>query len=64
MSKTGAEGSTLDEAKTINKSLLSLGNVIAALADGAAFVPYRSSKLTRILQVFVSALLNYGEIRQ
>lgn len=34
VSKTGAEGSVLDEAKNINKSLSALGNVIAALADG------------------------------
>lgn len=33
VSKTGAEGSVLDEAKNINKSLSALGNVIAALAD-------------------------------
>ncbi|XP_067931316.1 kinesin heavy chain-like [Watersipora subatra] len=49
--KTGAEGTTLDEAKNINKSLSALGNVIAALADeNKAHVPYRDSKLTRILQ--------------
>lgn len=34
MSKTGAEGALLDEAKNINRSLSALGNVIAALADG------------------------------
>lgn len=34
VSKTGAEGAVLDEAKNINKSLSALGNVIAALADG------------------------------
>lgn len=34
MSKTGAEGAVLDEAKNINKSLSALGNVIAALAEG------------------------------
>lgn len=34
MSKTGAEGSVLDEAKNINKSLSALGNVISALAEG------------------------------
>ncbi|KAH7961565.1 hypothetical protein HPB52_010431 [Rhipicephalus sanguineus] len=34
VSKTGAEGMVLDEAKNINKSLSALGNVIAALADG------------------------------
>uniref|UniRef100_A0A0B7AFD1 Kinesin-like protein n=1 Tax=Arion vulgaris TaxID=1028688 RepID=A0A0B7AFD1_9EUPU len=51
VSKTGAEGSVLDEAKNINKSLSALGNVIAALADGnKSHVPYRDSKLTRILQ--------------
>jgi kinesin family protein 5 len=32
--KTGAEGTTLDEAKMINKSLSTLGNVINALTDG------------------------------
>lgn len=34
VSKTGAEGMVLDEAKNINKSLSALGNVISALADG------------------------------
>merc|ERR1719340_445072 len=51
VSKTGAEGAVLDEAKNINKSLSALGNVIAALADGnKSHIPYRDSKLTRILQ--------------
>ena len=51
VSKTGAEGTILDEAKNINKSLSALGNVIAALADGnKTHIPYRDSKLTRILQ--------------
>ncbi|XP_076617260.1 kinesin-1 heavy chain-like [Chaetodon auriga] len=48
--KTGAEGTVLDEAKMINKSLSSLGIVIAALAEGSTYVPYRDSKMTRILQ--------------
>uniref|UniRef100_A0A3Q2XA68 Kinesin family member 5A n=1 Tax=Hippocampus comes TaxID=109280 RepID=A0A3Q2XA68_HIPCM len=48
--KTGAEGAVLDEAKNINKSLSALGNVISALADGTSHVPYRDSKMTRILQ--------------
>ncbi|XP_068249811.1 kinesin heavy chain-like [Palaemon carinicauda] len=51
VSKTGAEGAVLDEAKNINKSLSALGNVISALADSSkTHVPYRDSKLTRILQ--------------
>jgi len=49
--KTGVEGTGLEEAKNINKSLSALGNVIAALADGnKSHIPYRDSKLTRILQ--------------
>lgn len=50
VSKTGAEGMRLKEAGKINLSLSTLGNVISALVDGAAFIPYRDSKLTRILQ--------------
>ncbi|XP_069313899.1 kinesin heavy chain isoform X2 [Eulemur rufifrons] len=51
VSKTGAEGAVLDEAKNINKSLSALGNVISALAEGTkTHVPYRDSKMTRILQ--------------
>lgn len=49
--KTGASGQTLEEAKKINKSLGALGMVINALTDGkSSHVPYRDSKLTRILQ--------------
>ncbi|CAO3625301.1 unnamed protein product [Cunninghamella echinulata] len=49
--KTGASGQTLEEAKKINKSLTALGMVINALTDGkSSHVPYRDSKLTRILQ--------------
>ncbi|CDQ69774.1 unnamed protein product [Oncorhynchus mykiss] len=51
VSKTGAAGAVLDEAKNINKSLSALGNVISALAEGTkTHVPYRDSKMTRILQ--------------
>ena len=51
ISKTGAEGLTLDEGKSINKSLTTLGMVINALTDGkSTHVPYRDSKLTRVLQ--------------
>ncbi|XP_021840867.2 kinesin-like protein KIN-1 isoform X2 [Spinacia oleracea] len=52
--KTGAEGKLLEEAKTINKSLSSLGNVVNALTctpqSKLTHIPYRDSKLTRILQ--------------
>lgn len=53
--RTGAQGHQLKEGIDINKGLLALGNVISALGDdtkrGKAFVPYRDSKLTRMLQV-------------
>lgn len=49
--KTGASGQTLEEAKKINKSLSALGMVINALTDAKSkHIPYRDSKLTRILQ--------------
>uniref|UniRef100_A0A8C8C2P2 Kinesin family member 4 n=1 Tax=Oncorhynchus tshawytscha TaxID=74940 RepID=A0A8C8C2P2_ONCTS len=52
--KTKAEGDRLKEGISINRGLLSLGNVISALGDeskkGTGFVPYRDSKLTRLLQ--------------
>ncbi|XP_047937552.1 kinesin-like protein KIN-1 [Salvia hispanica] len=50
--KTGAEGRVLEEAKTINRSLSALGNVINALSlpGKGSHIPYRDSKLTRILQ--------------
>ena len=49
ISKTGVVGETLEEAKKINLSLSALGNVIYALTTHADYVPYRNSKLTRIL---------------
>eukprot|EP01059_Diplonema_ambulator_P015518 TRINITY_DN2666_c0_g1_i1.p1 TRINITY_DN2666_c0_g1~~TRINITY_DN2666_c0_g1_i1.p1 ORF type:complete len:647 (+),score=228.19 TRINITY_DN2666_c0_g1_i1:565-2505(+) len=48
--KTGAGGERLNEANAINGSLLVLGKCIKALTDPRQFVPYRESKLTRILQ--------------
>eukprot|EP00929_Paragymnodinium_shiwhaense_P047587 TRINITY_DN2412_c0_g1_i1.p1 TRINITY_DN2412_c0_g1~~TRINITY_DN2412_c0_g1_i1.p1 ORF type:complete len:795 (-),score=136.96 TRINITY_DN2412_c0_g1_i1:216-2600(-) len=48
--KTGVEGKQLAEAKTINTSLLMLGRVVNALAYKQRHVPYRDSKLTRLLQ--------------
>lgn len=50
-SKTGSTGERLKEATKINLSLSALGNVISALVDGKSkHVPYRDSKLTRLLQ--------------
>ena len=53
--RTRAEGQTLKEGININKGLLALGNVISALGDEerrkeGGHVPYRDSKLTRLLQ--------------
>lgn len=52
IAKTNVKGKQLDEAKNINKSLTSLGMVINALAEAkpGGFIPYRDSKLTRMLQ--------------
>jgi hypothetical protein len=49
--KTGASGDRLKEGSKINLSLSALGNVISALSDGGGkHIPYRDSKLTRLLQ--------------
>ncbi|KAI9106950.1 hypothetical protein K1719_022478 [Acacia pycnantha] len=53
IAKTGADGVRLKEGKHINKSLMILGNVINKLSEGSkqrGHIPYRDSKLTRILQ--------------
>ena len=50
--KTGSTGDIMKEGININSGLLCLGNVITALTDksnGSRYVPYRDSKLTRIL---------------
>ena len=47
---TGNKGARFREGSNINKSLLALGNCINALADGAKYIPYRNSKLTRLLK--------------
>ncbi|XP_019865591.2 kinesin-like protein KIF3A [Aethina tumida] len=50
-SRTQATGERLREASNINLSLSVLGNVISALVDGkSSHIPYRNSKLTRLLQ--------------
>ncbi|XP_028390814.1 kinesin-like protein KIF11-A isoform X2 [Dendronephthya gigantea] len=48
--RSGAVDKRLREAGTINQSLLTLGRVITALVERAPHVPYRESKLTRLLQ--------------
>jgi Kinesin motor domain len=51
LSKTGATGSRMKEGQKINLSLSALGNVISALVEGRSqHIPYRDSKLTRLLQ--------------
>ncbi|EEQ29702.1 Kinesin-related motor protein [Microsporum canis] len=48
--RSGAENKRATEAGSINKSLLTLGRVINALVDKSPHIPYRESKLTRLLQ--------------
>lgn len=48
--RSGAEHKRAAEAGLINKSLLTLGRVINALVDKSSHIPYRESKLTRLLQ--------------
>ncbi|XP_047327314.1 kinesin-like protein KIN-14K isoform X1 [Impatiens glandulifera] len=48
--RSEATGDRLKEAQHINKSLAALGDVIFALAQKSAHVPYRNSKLTQVLQ--------------
>ncbi|EYU40548.1 hypothetical protein ABFS82_05G091500 [Erythranthe guttata] len=50
INKSGSEGHTLEEAKSINLSLSALGKCINALAENSAHVPVRDSKLTRLLR--------------
>jgi len=47
--KTGVSGSAFDEARSINKSLSALGNVISALQTKQKHVPFRDSQLTYLL---------------
>eukprot|EP00802_Teleaulax_amphioxeia_P002527 Tamp_02529.p1 GENE.Tamp_02529~~Tamp_02529.p1 ORF type:complete len:1275 (+),score=451.89 Tamp_02529:552-3827(+) len=50
LSRTGAEGDRLTEAKNINKSLSALGNCISSLVSKSKHTPFRDSKLTHFLQ--------------
>ncbi|CAL0314284.1 unnamed protein product [Lupinus luteus] len=50
INKSGSEGHTLEEAKSINLSLSALGKCINALAENSVHVPFRDSKLTRLLR--------------
>jgi len=50
VSYSGVTGNSLEETKKINLSLSALGNVIHALTAGSEHVPYRDSKLTRLLE--------------
>jgi len=47
--RSGVQYQALEETKAINLSLSALGNCVAALAAGREHVPYRDSKLTRLL---------------
>ena len=47
--KTNATGQTFDEGKKINLSLTALGSVIDALSQNRKHIPYKDSKLTRLL---------------
>ncbi|CAI9271666.1 unnamed protein product [Lactuca saligna] len=59
-SKAETTGIRRKEGAYINKSLLTLGTVISKLSDGrAAHIPYRDSKLTRLLQ---SSLSGHGRV--
>lgn len=49
--RSGAVDRRAREAGSINQSLLTLGRVITALVESSPHIPYRESKLTRLLQV-------------
>ncbi len=62
--KTNASGQRLKEGNAINQSLLTLGTVISKLSEGArgAHIPYRDSKLTRLLQTSLGGNAKTGMV--
>jgi len=50
VSKSSAKGMALEEAKKINQSLSTLGQVISSIGKNSSHIPYRDSKLTRLLK--------------
>lgn len=50
VAKSCAKGLALEEAKKINASLSTLGKVISSIAKNANHIPFRDSKLTRLLK--------------
>ena len=60
LDKSGSDGARLEEAKHINKSLSSLGDVIHHLRAKSTHTPYRNSKLTYLLQ---DSLCEYIQLR-
>ena len=57
-----SEAKHVKELTNINQSLSTLGNVIAALSSNKNHVPYRDSKLTRILQVSVNDYVQFNTV--
>jgi kinesin family protein 4/21/27 len=61
LKRTAAQGERMKEGISINSGLLALGNVISALSEPAknrGHIPYRDSKLTRLLQGTLMAVQN------
>lgn len=59
LDKSGVTGQTLKETQYINKSLSALGDVMEGLQKKLKHIPYRNSKLTYLLQVYIISLFLY-----